>query len=332
VRHFDKKIFNVSVCTLTSGGEREREIRKLGIKLYTVNRDPEKFAELIRKKKIHVAHFSLGENQFSIFAKAAIKGGALAIILLDSMEKLVDPELTNRFDRHSVSKMCALRYKKWYKVSNEEFYAHNMVTYLPIDVEEIDSFRLSRDEISRRRRKLGVEPSDLVIGRIGRPDVGKWDDILIDMMSYLIEKVPNVKFLSMGTPDVKKDKIRRRGLEKYFVFLDPVPSDRAVIEFLCLNDIFVYSSVAGESFGRSMAEAMACRKPLVVVSKPLNWWTMEKLALSRITQRHLPRLSLILRPIWIWPGKWGWRDMRRQTGNMRQKNLQGCWKNGFWNC
>jgi len=269
VRHFDKKIFNVSVCVLTPGGEREKEIRKLGIKLYTVNGDPEKFAELIRKKKIHVAHFSLGEKQFSIFAKAAIKGGALTILLLDSMEKMVDPELTNLFDRHSVSKMCALRYKKWYKVSNEEFHNHHMVAYLPIDVEEIDSFRLSDDEILSRRKKLKIGPNDLVLGRIGRPDVGKWDDILIDMMLHLIKKVQNVKFLSMGTPEAKKEKIRSRGLEKYFVFLDPVPSDKAVIEFLCLIDILAYSSVAGESFGRSMAEAMACRKPLVVVSKPL---------------------------------------------------------------
>ncbi|MCK4346999.1 MAG: glycosyltransferase family 4 protein [Thermoplasmatales archaeon] len=269
VKHFDKNIFNVSVCVLVPGGLREREIRKMGIKLYNVNRNPEKFAELIKKKKIHVVHFSLGERQFSIFAKAAIKAGALAIILLDSMEKMVDPEISKLFDRHSVSKMCAFRYKKWYKISNEEFHKNHMVAYLPIDVDEIDDFRISKNEILRRREKLGIGPNDLVIGRIGRPDIGKWSNILIDMMPHLIKKVPNVKFLIMGAPEVKKEEIEKSRLNKHFIFLKTDPSDRSVIEFLCLIDIFAYSSIGGESFGRSIAEAMACKKPVVVNSTPL---------------------------------------------------------------
>lgn len=159
MKYFDKNIFNVLVCVLVAGGrggQEKKRSKKMWIKLHNVNKSPEKFAELIKKGEIHVAHFMLGEKQFSIFAKAAIKAGALVIILLDSMEKMVDPEISKLFDRHSVSKMCAFRYKKWYKVSNEEFHKNCMVAYLPIDVDEIDGFRISNDEILRRRKKLGT--------------------------------------------------------------------------------------------------------------------------------------------------------------------------------
>jgi len=269
VKYFDKNIFNVSVCVLVPGGPREKAVGKRGIKLYNVNKSPEKLAELVKREKIQVAHFSLGEKQFSIFAKAAIKASAPAIILLDSMEKQVDPEIRKLIDRHSVSKMCAFRYKKWYKVSNEEFHKNHTVAYLPIDVDEIDGFRISNDEILRRRKKLGIGPNDLVLGRVGRTDIGKWSDTLIDMMPYLIKKVPNVKFLIMGAPEVKKEKIKKSGLDRYCIFLKTGQTDRSVIEFLCLIDIFAYSSLCGESFGRSIAEAMACKKPVVVDSTPL---------------------------------------------------------------
>ena len=269
VKYFNKNIFNVSVCVLVPGGPREKAVKKRGIKLHNVDKSPEKLAELVKKEKIQVVHFSLGERQFSIFAKAAIKAGAPVIILLDSMEKMVDSEIRKLIDRHSVSKMCAFRYKKWYKVSNEEFHKNRGVAYLPIDVDEIDGFRISNDEILRRRKKLGIGPNDLVLGRIGRPEIGKWSDTLIDMIHYLIKKVPNVKFLIMGAPEVKKEKIIKSGLDKHFIFLKTDPSDKPVIEFLCLIDIFAYSSIVGESFGRSIAEAMACKKPVVVDSTPL---------------------------------------------------------------
>jgi len=144
-----------------------------------------------------------------------------------------------------------------------------MVAYLPIDVDEIDDFRISKDEILQRRKKLGIGPNDLVLGRIGRSDLGKWSDTLIGMMPHLIKKVPNVKFLIMGAPEVKKEEIKKSRLNKHFIFLKADPSDRSVIEFLCLIDIFAYSSIGGESFGRSIAEAMACKKPVVVDSTPL---------------------------------------------------------------
>ena len=89
------------------------------------------------------------------------------------------------------------------------------------------------------------------------------------MMPHLVKKVPNVKFLVMGIPDVKKEKIRRKKLDEYFIFIDPDLSDRSVVEFLSIIDVFAYASVQGETFGMSIAEAMAAKKPVVVSSTPM---------------------------------------------------------------
>jgi len=52
-KYLDKNIFNVSVCVLGPGGVRERAIKEMGIKVYNVNKNPEKFAKLIEDKNFY---------------------------------------------------------------------------------------------------------------------------------------------------------------------------------------------------------------------------------------------------------------------------------------
>ena len=267
-KYSNKGIFNVSVCLLKPGGAKEEKLRRMGVKIYHTE-SPEKFAELVKMKNIHVVHIQMGEKQFSVFAKAALEAGALAVILFDSMNEMVDLEKTKSIERHGVSKMVALRYRKMHKISNKEFHKNYRVWYLPIDLDWIDSLEPSRSEILRLRKKFGIKPDDLVLGRVARPDIGKWSDVLIEMMPYLIKKVPNVKFLVVGIPEKKREEIVRKKLGEYFIFLKSVQSDKSLVEALYLMDIFAYSSVGGESFGMSIVEAMACKKPVVVNSTPL---------------------------------------------------------------
>ena len=44
-KYLDKNIFDISVCALMPGGVRERAIKKMGIKVYNVNKSPEKFVK-----------------------------------------------------------------------------------------------------------------------------------------------------------------------------------------------------------------------------------------------------------------------------------------------
>lgn len=266
-KYLDKSIFNVFACVFVLGGEREKVLRKRGIRIYNV-KDPQDFAKLIENKNIHVVHFHGAEKHYQTFMKAAHEAGVLAVILMDNTGKMVSPQTNKLIDRHMISKMIAIRYKRLYKVSEKDF-KNCQVLYYPVDLDVIERFRLSKNEILREKKKLGIGPKDLVIGGIGRPDVSKWGNFY-DIIPYLIKKVPNVKYLTMGVPKAIKEKIRRRKLDSYFVFLKADPSEKAVARFYQLIDIYALStSSGGESFGLTIAEAMAHKKPVVVRSTPL---------------------------------------------------------------
>jgi len=268
-KYLDKKIVNVSVCVSVRGGIRERAIKNMGIKIYEVGENPEKsIGKLVKKKKIHVVHIHAVKN-FPAVVKAAREAGALAVIWTDCGGYLkYDPETSELFDHHFVSKMIALRHMKWFKVSKNDFHKNCRVAYLPIDFDETMSVKMSKDGILRERKKLGIEPHDLVIGGIARPDPSKWGNVA-QIISHVAKEVPNVKYLVMGLPEVKKMEIRRRNLGKYFVYLNP-GTDADVAKFYSIIDIYVLStSGGGETFGRTIAEAMSFKKPVVARSTPL---------------------------------------------------------------
>jgi len=267
-KYMDKKIFNISFCSFQRG-DLEGRIKRSGFKVHSIQGiDPERFAKLVKEKKIDVVYFvPWGEHPELI--KAAKRGGASAISFMDNAGKIIDPEVTRLVDRQLASKFCAVRYRRWYNFHGEDFHKNHWVVYCPIDFELFKKYTLSKKEVLQERKKLGIEPGTFVIGRIGRADPGKWDDILIDMMPHLVKKVPKVKFMIMGIPEGKREKIRMKNLDKYFIFVEPDPSDAKVVEFLSMIDAFVYASVQGETFGMAIAEAMMAKKPVVVSSTPM---------------------------------------------------------------
>jgi len=265
-KYLDKRLFNVHVCVFVGGGEREKMLKDLGIRIHVVDRSQKKLIKLIKSKNIHVVYMDGYEEPF---VTAAAQEAGASLMVRDISGRFENPETAKSIDRHLVSKMCALRFRKWNKITSEEFRQRCCVVYDPIDLEEVKEYGLSRKQILQKRKYLGIKRGDLVIGRVGRPDIEKWGHIVIDMMPYLVKKIPNVKCLIMGTPQVKKEEIKRKKLDKFFIYLEADPSDKSVIELYCLIDILVLSSKCGESFGRTIAEAMSCKKPVVVSSTPL---------------------------------------------------------------
>ncbi len=267
-KYLDRSIFNVLACVSVPGGERENAFRKMRIKICNI-KSHENLFKLIKDKNIHVVHFHASEKHYQTFIKAAREAGALAIILMDNTGKMVNSKISKMIDRHMISKMIAIRYKKLYKVSDEDFTKNCLVLYCLVDLDEIKRSRLSNNEILLEKKKLGISPNDVVIGGIGRPDVSKWGNFY-NIMPYLIKRVPNVKFLAMGVPEELKKEIKKRKLDKHFIFLKTDPSDEAVMKFYQLIDIYALSSSSGgESFGLTIAEAMAYKKPIVARSTPL---------------------------------------------------------------
>lgn len=265
--HLAPEIFEVSVCGLVGGGEREKILRGKGFEVFILNGNQAGLMELMRSKKIDILHIHQHGDMNRLAVNAARGAQVPVVVETNVFGRIGASGPHNSPDMNLlVSKMCALRYKLWQKLSWEEFFKNSNVLYNPVVLSDFVAF----DEPAKLnlRRKYRIPDNFYVIGRHGRPDPSKWGDLGLKMMPHLLRLIPHVKFLALGAPAEKIKQIRKMGLESAFIFLDPTPDSRKINEFLGLLDVFAYASENGETFGLALAEAMAGKIPVVVNSTP----------------------------------------------------------------
>jgi glycosyltransferase involved in cell wall biosynthesis len=265
--HLSKEIFHVSVCGLFEGGERGEFLRDRGFEVYVLNGDIEKMIDLMQIKKIDVLHVHQHGDLNRLALKAARAANVPVVVETNEFGKIKDEESNDSPDMNfMVSKMCALRYKLWKGCSWKEFLENSDVLYNCITLSDF----ITMDGNVKRllREKYQIPDGFYVIGRHGQPHLDKWGDMCLEMMPYLLERVPNVKYIALGLPQSKILKIKDMGLESSFIFLEPTKDFQKINEILCLLDVFTYSSVNGECLSLAIAEAMACKLPVVVNSTP----------------------------------------------------------------
>lgn len=114
------------------------------------------------------------------------------------------------------------------------------------------------------RRKLGIQPDDIVIGKIARLFKLKGHGDLIAVAPELIRRFPQIKFLLVGDGKWRsrfENEVRARGLEKNFVFTGLVtPSE--IPQLAGTMDILVHLSLR-EGLARALPQALAAGKPVV---------------------------------------------------------------------
>jgi hypothetical protein len=84
-------------------------------------------------------------------------------------------------------------------------------------------------------------------------------------MRYLVKKLPGVRFLAIGGYPKNFD-LHRYSLDKYFIQTELIVDDDYLIKLYYSFDILAHSSSIGESYGQTIAEAMAACRPIVVNS------------------------------------------------------------------
>lgn len=133
---------------------------------------------------------------------------------------------------------------------------------------------------SEEFKKLGLNENDKIVGFVGQIYEEKGCFKLIETAPLVIQKLPDVKFLIVGSGDMmdrendndskisenhKIDRLFRRMVDKkklsdHFIFL----GQRFDVEdILPLIDCLTFPSIAPEPFGGIMVEAMACGLPVV---------------------------------------------------------------------
>ena len=172
---------------------------------------------------------------------------------------------TNVFGRHDpsssgklidctlfVSHFCAQRFAV---VENRQVAIPRYgVLYNPVDTDFLGERCLAPE-----RRDYGKP----VLGRISRPDKGKWSRLALDMLPHLARMRPDFRFHVVGGIPEAEDFVRKHGLETQVSFLGPVRREGELAAFLDELSVLAHANDTGESFGLVIAEAMAAGLPVV---------------------------------------------------------------------
>jgi glycosyltransferase involved in cell wall biosynthesis len=110
----------------------------------------------------------------------------------------------------------------------------------------------------------GIEPCDLVVGKIARLFRLKGHEFLFEAAPAIAAAVPNVKFLLVGDGMYRERferEAERLGLQEKFVFTGLV-SPSEVPALVARMDVLVHLSLR-EGLPRTLPQALACGKPVV---------------------------------------------------------------------
>ncbi|MCA9053577.1 MAG: glycosyltransferase family 4 protein [Planctomycetaceae bacterium] len=133
--------------------------------------------------------------------------------------------------------------------------------YSGFDVEPFLHPTVTRDEV---RQRLGLQPQDIVVGKIARLFHLKGHEFLLAAAPEIAAASPEVRFLLVGDGVLRESlqaEIRRLGLTDRFVFTGLVPPEQ-IPELIAAMDIVVHTS-QWEGLARVLPQGLIAGKPVV---------------------------------------------------------------------
>lgn len=163
-----------------------------------------------------------------------------------------------------------------YVIAISEVIRKNLLATHPLSTDKVgvihhgvDLKQFSLAKISDRsvRRELGFSQEEVVVGMVGRLQIGKGGLEFLEMARRVHQAQPNTRFLIVGEAtrgeprdaELIRQRCRELGLENIVTFLG-FRTD--VPEVLAALDVFVFPSHA-EAFGLALLEAMAAAKAVI---------------------------------------------------------------------
>jgi glycosyltransferase involved in cell wall biosynthesis len=269
-KYFNYAFFKASVAAYGEGGTREKDLRAIGITPLIANGDLQKIVSFAREQSAHVIHFhrsgKYNPTEFELIKQLREALPSAAIIETNVFGQF-DKASDKYIDSHLLKSKMMLN-ERFVKAAGTFDFERMKVVYNPVDHDLFKKFTLSADEISAYKKQLGIRPHDFVIGRLGRADLAKWSDLVLEMLPYALKEVPNLKFIIQAAPASRIEKVKKQPWADHVIFLDETTSEAEVHRFYQTIDVLAHSSKIGEAFGNTLNEAMYWKKPVVVDSTP----------------------------------------------------------------
>lgn len=266
--------FKFCVFCLDSVGQLGEELRQKGVRVKAFDRKPgvdfsliKKLAREIRENKIDIVH----AHQYTPYfygATAAILAGKTRIIFTEHGRHYPDKR---RWKRVIFNKFLNLFTDSITGVS--DFSRNSLVDYEAFPKDKIkviyngihtELFDIEIDK-EAKRKELGLNSKDKVIGIIARLEPVKDHKMLLNAFAEVIRKIPEAKLLIIGDGQLRKDledladKLNISGAVKF------LGVRRDISELLKILDIFVLSSLS-EAASVTIIEAMVAELPIVATN------------------------------------------------------------------
>lgn len=270
-KNFDRNIFNVFVASYNEGGMYEKKLQEAGIDFVVSKKDVGKIIDFFREKNIDIIHIHRSGGYVPLESQILLEAKKINKNLV-----VVEKNIFGKYDHVSHGDMdCSLFqsmmhiHERYVPASGMAFDFEKMkVFYNMVDADDFEKYRLAESEISKYKSNLGIASDDFVIGKIARPHLAKWSDLILDMMPYLVSLVPKIKLVLVGVPTSRVKKIKKSNFANHVILLPDTSDQREVHTFYQAIDVLVHSSKIGECNGNTINEAMFWKKPVVVNSTP----------------------------------------------------------------
>ncbi len=248
MKYLDKDKFTVFAAGWR-GGERLELIKPLVEDVF-ISEDIFPMIAWIKSKNIDIVHFHrMGDPDHHLIDTFRAAGIKIMI------EHNIFAHFDNTADRITIKKhiFVSKAQKEIYKQRASLLYEDSKCVsiYNPVETEHFDNYAFSRDL---------TKP---IFGRYSRKDVSKWHPININILPIVKAAVPGAEFHVIGLPDEYRNAIQQMGCMDMVREFPSTVNDTELCDFLNRITVFTHGSIYGESFGISIAEAMASGLPVV---------------------------------------------------------------------
>lgn len=170
---------------------------------------------------------------------------------------------------------CVQAARRSFRPLNENFFRHASVVVYPLDPDDGPS----ASEIESFRRDHGVQPEEILFGRLSRPEPNKWTDLAIQAFRIAARKDARLRLLLREPPSAVRHGLKNAADSDRFIILSATNDSAELARTMASLDAVLHTSVIGESFGYGIAEPMNYGKPVIANSTP--WQDQAQIELVR---------------------------------------------------